>query len=92
MKVLFSSTSGYGHIIPMLQLARAFGDSGHDVLWATADQALPLVIAAGVEGVPAGAHGAAGAALRGDVADPGGASCPVAIGRRSSFLACSARR
>ena len=67
MKVLFSSTSGYGHIIPMLQLARAFGDSGHDVLWATANQALPLVMAAGVEGVPAGAHGAAEAALRGDV-------------------------
>ena len=67
MKVLFSSTSGYGHVIPMLQLARAFGDSGHDVRWAIANQALPLVTAAGVEGVPAGAHGAAEAALRGDV-------------------------
>ena len=67
MKVLFSSTSGYGHVIPMLQLARAFREAGHDVLWATAAQALPLVTAAGIEAVPVGAHGADEAALRGAV-------------------------
>ncbi len=67
MSVLFSSTSGHGHIIPMLQLARAFVDGGHDVRWAAAAQALPLVTGAGVEAVPAGASGAAEAALRGAV-------------------------
>ena len=77
MRVLFSSTSGHGHVIPMLQLARAFVAAGHDVRWATAAQAVPLVTAAGVEGVPAGASGAAEAALRGEVRDraqelPGG--------------------
>ena len=67
MKVLFSSTSGHGHIIPMLQLARAFVDGGHDVRWAAAAQALPLVAVAGVETVAAGASGGAEAALRGAV-------------------------
>jgi UDP:flavonoid glycosyltransferase YjiC (YdhE family) len=67
MRVLFSSTSGHGHVIPMLQLATAFRDAGHDVLWATAAQATPLVTAAGLEAVPAGAQGAEEAALRGGV-------------------------
>jgi len=67
MRVLFSSTSGHGHVIPMLQLATAFREGGHDVLWATAVQATPLVTAAGIEAVAAGAHGAAEAALRGGV-------------------------
>ena len=70
MRVLFSSTSGHGHVIPMLQLARAFVVGGHDVRWALAAQAMPLVTAAGVEAVPAGASGAAGAALRGAVLGP----------------------
>ena len=67
MKVLFSSTSGHGHIIPMLQLARAFVDAGHDVRWAAAAQALPLVTVEGVEAVAAGPSGATEAALRGPV-------------------------
>ena len=67
MRVLFSSTSGHGHVIPMLPLARAFQAAGHDVLWATAEQALPLVTAAGVEAAAAGAHGEEEAALRGAV-------------------------
>jgi UDP:flavonoid glycosyltransferase YjiC (YdhE family) len=67
MRVLFSSTSGYGHVLPMLQLATAFRAAGHDVLWATAAQAMPLVTAAGIEAVAAGAHGAEEAALRGAV-------------------------
>ncbi len=64
MRVLFSSTSGHGHVIPMLQLARAFRAAGHDVLWATAAQATPLVTAAGIEAVSAGAHGVEEAGLR----------------------------
>ena len=67
MRVLFSSTSGYGHVIPMLPLARAFREAGHDVLWATAAQAMPLVIAAGVDAVAPGASGPEEAALRGAV-------------------------
>ena len=35
MRVLFSSTSGLGHVFPMLPLAQAFGAAGHEVLWAT---------------------------------------------------------
>jgi UDP:flavonoid glycosyltransferase YjiC (YdhE family) len=67
MRVLFSSTSGHGHVIPMIQLATAFREAGHDVLWATAAQATPLVTAAGIEAVAAGAHGAEEAQLRGAV-------------------------
>jgi UDP:flavonoid glycosyltransferase YjiC (YdhE family) len=67
VRVLFSSTSGHGHVIPMLQLAAAFRAGGHDVLWATPAQALPLVTGAGIEAVAAGAHGAEEAALRGAV-------------------------
>ena len=69
MRVLFSSTSGHGHVIPMLQLARAFRAAGHDVLWATAAQATPLVTAAGIEAVSAGASGVEEAGLRGAVRD-----------------------
>ena len=38
MRVLFTSTSGWGHIHPMVPLARAFRDRGDDVLWATGDE------------------------------------------------------
>ncbi len=64
MRVLFSSTSGYGHVLPMLPLARAFRDAGHDVLWATAAQAVPLVTASGIEGAASGASGSEEAAIR----------------------------
>jgi UDP:flavonoid glycosyltransferase YjiC (YdhE family) len=67
VRVLFSSTSGHGHVIPMLQLASAFRDAGHDVLWATSAQATPLVRTTGIEVVAAGAHGSEEAALRGAV-------------------------
>jgi UDP:flavonoid glycosyltransferase YjiC (YdhE family) len=54
VRVLFSSTWGYGHIFPMVPLARAFADAGHIVLWATNESACPVVAAAGIEVVPAG--------------------------------------
>ena len=38
MRVLFTSTSGWGHIHPMVPLAQAFLDRGDDVMWATADE------------------------------------------------------
>ncbi len=34
MRVLFTSTPGWGHIHPMMPLARAFADRGDDVAWA----------------------------------------------------------
>lgn len=69
MRVLFSSTSGHGHVIPMLQLASAVQARGHDVLWATAAEATPFVTAAGIATVAAGAHGAEEATLRAGVRD-----------------------
>ena len=71
MRVLFSSTSGHGHVIPMLQLASAVRARGHDVLLAMAAQATPLATAAGIPTVPAGAHGAEEATLRAGVRDRG---------------------
>jgi UDP:flavonoid glycosyltransferase YjiC (YdhE family) len=59
MRVLFSSTSGYGHVFPMLPLARAFVAAGHDVLWATGEAACRLLDGTGVETAPAGLSGAA---------------------------------
>lgn len=35
MRVLFTSTPGWGHIHPMVPLAQAFLDRGDEVLWAT---------------------------------------------------------
>lgn len=54
MRVLFTSTWGYGHVLPMVPLARALRDAGHAVLWATNEPACALVTAAGVGVVPAG--------------------------------------
>lgn len=59
MRVLFSSTSGYGHVLPMLPLALAFRDAGHDVLWATGADATRLVSTAGLDATAAGLSGAA---------------------------------
>jgi UDP:flavonoid glycosyltransferase YjiC (YdhE family) len=55
MRVLVSSTAGHGHVLPMVPLARALVAAGHDVLWATGADALPLVTEAGVEATAAGA-------------------------------------
>src|SRR5262245_30087896 len=35
MRVLFTATPGWGHIHPMVPLARALLERGHEVLWAT---------------------------------------------------------
>ena len=57
MRVLFSSTFGVGHVLPMIPLARAFRDAGHDVLWATSAQATRHVADAGLDTAPAGLSG-----------------------------------
>jgi UDP:flavonoid glycosyltransferase YjiC (YdhE family) len=41
MRVLFTSTPGWGHINPMLPLARAFAERGDEVLWAVPATAAP---------------------------------------------------
>ncbi len=57
MRVLFSSTWGYGHILPMFPLAQAFQKAGHEVLWATSAQSTQYVAAAGLDTAPAGLTG-----------------------------------
>jgi UDP:flavonoid glycosyltransferase YjiC (YdhE family) len=57
VRVLFSSTSGYGHIFPMVPLARAFAAHGHAVRWATGRDSCPIVAAAGLDVVAAGLSG-----------------------------------
>ena len=54
MRVLVTSTPGYGHVLPMVPLARALLAAGHEVLWATAADACPRVAAAGFEVAAAG--------------------------------------
>ena len=49
MRVLFSSTGGEGHVQPMLPLAAALRDQGHQVLWAAPPEAHERVAAAGLE-------------------------------------------
>lgn len=59
MRVLFSSTWGYGHVFPMVPLAQACLEAGHEVLWASSEPTRPLLEAADVPHVAAGldAHG-----------------------------------
>ncbi len=47
MRVLFTATPGWGHIHPMVPLARAFVERGDEVLWATARDAALRLDAAG---------------------------------------------
>ena len=54
VRVLFSSTWGYGHVFPMVPLAQACLAAGHDVLWAGNEPAGPLVEAAGIRFAAAG--------------------------------------
>lgn len=48
MRVLLTSTWGFGHTFPLVPLARALVAAGHEVLWATNEQATELVTAAGI--------------------------------------------
>ena len=70
VRVLFSSTTGVGHVFPMLQLARAFLDRGHEVLWATGADAVPLVERDGIPVVACGPTGPELGQLRGSVLGP----------------------
>jgi UDP:flavonoid glycosyltransferase YjiC (YdhE family) len=54
VRVLISSTWGYGHVFPMVPLARALVAAGHQVLWAGLGGAPGLARAAGIDARPVG--------------------------------------
>ncbi|WP_433342941.1 glycosyltransferase [Micromonospora sp. CA-111912] len=54
MKIVFSSLSGYGHAYPLLPLALAARDVGHDVIYATGERFHPLLLGLGFRTAPAG--------------------------------------
>ena len=83
MRVLFSSTFGYGHMFPMYPLARAFLAAGHDVLWATSADAGERLEAAGL---PAAPSGLAGAELRERVGSLQARVASVSPRERAAFM------
>ncbi|MFX0579431.1 glycosyltransferase [Nocardia nepalensis] len=54
MKIVFSSLSGYAHVYPLLPLALAAREVGHDVIYATGDRFHSLLRGLGFPVVPAG--------------------------------------
>ena len=56
-RVMFSCTAGVGHFRPLVPLARAFADAGHDVVFATAASFAGNVEAAGFSMLAAGING-----------------------------------
>lgn len=53
-RVLFGTTAGHGHLLPLLPLAQAFADAGHDVAFAAAESYRARIEAAGHELLPVG--------------------------------------
>ena len=70
MRVLFSSTTGLGHVFPMLPLARAFAAAGHDVLWAAGEQVHDVLDATGISTARCGPTASDDARLRASVRGP----------------------
>jgi len=54
MRIVFTSLASYGHLYPLLPLARAAQAAGHDVVYATAPDFHPTLAKAGLEPVSAG--------------------------------------
>jgi UDP:flavonoid glycosyltransferase YjiC (YdhE family) len=54
MRILFTTVAALGNFNPLVPLARAFQDQGHDVAFATAAQFGPVIEAAGFAAIPAG--------------------------------------
>ena len=54
MRILMSSTSGAGHVGPLIPFAEASVQAGHEVRIAVPDKALPIVEGAGLAGLPVG--------------------------------------
>jgi UDP:flavonoid glycosyltransferase YjiC (YdhE family) len=82
-RVLFSSSWGYGHLFPLLPLARAFMQAGHEVVVATSADSCPHVAAAGLPATPAGLSGTR---LRESVGDCLSAGAALAPEERAGFL------
>jgi len=57
MRVLFTSTSGWGHVHPMVPLAMAMADRGNEVLWAAAPSVCDRLERAGLRTRPCGLSG-----------------------------------
>ena len=60
MRVLLSSTWGYGHVFPMVPLAQACLAAGHDVLWVASEAAGPLIEAIADREPDSTCHGSRG--------------------------------
>lgn len=54
MRILFSGTPGYGHLLPLVPLARAFRQQGDDVAFTTSNSLSALFAAEEMELLPAG--------------------------------------
>ena len=54
MRVLVTSIAGTGHVLPLVPMARALVDGGHDVVWATPPDGCPKVESHGLRAVAAG--------------------------------------
>jgi UDP:flavonoid glycosyltransferase YjiC (YdhE family) len=54
MRVLITSISGYGHLQPLLPLAKALSDAHHEVAIATGPELRPRAEAAGFTAFDAG--------------------------------------
>lgn len=65
MRVLFAALSGYGHVYPMLSLACAVRDAGHEVHFATGDDFGQLLASLRFEFFPVGITMSAAAARAG---------------------------
>jgi UDP:flavonoid glycosyltransferase YjiC (YdhE family) len=78
VRVLFSSTTGVGHVFPMLPLARAFLAAGHDVVWATGAQVHSVLDGVGIPAVACGPEAAEDDRLRASVRGTAAAIAPPA--------------
>lgn len=83
MRVLVSTTGDHGHVFPLVPLARALRDAGHEVLWATRADAGALVAAAGLPTAAAGLDGPPLRALVGGLVRRAGELPPV---ERAAFM------
>jgi UDP:flavonoid glycosyltransferase YjiC (YdhE family) len=54
MRILFASAGNFGHVYPLLPLAKAARAAGHEVAFATGEQLHPALRKAGLEAVTAG--------------------------------------
>jgi UDP:flavonoid glycosyltransferase YjiC (YdhE family) len=54
MRILFAGAGNFGHVYPLLPLAKAARAAGHEVSFATGEQLHPAVVTAGLEPVAAG--------------------------------------